>query len=99
MRGMVALFAVALACAVPASAFAEFTYPTSATPDDYSSYKLAPNAPRPNDLPGDREWMYASTPPSPTSPLVADKRELGGVRGAWVVDKDGSAPQAWATTT
>src|SRR3954447_11086389 len=98
MRGAALLLGLAALCALPATALAAFPY-QAADPGDYTTWKLPPGAPRPNDLTGDRVWMYASTPSSPTSPLVADKRELNGVRGASVVDANGSAPQAWATTT
>jgi hypothetical protein len=99
MRGRIALFVTAVLLALPAAAPASFPYERQGAPDDYTSFRLPPTAPRPDDLSGDRVWMYSSTPPSPTSPLTLDKRELNGVRGAYVVDKDGSAPQAWATTT
>src|ERR1044072_3499894 len=98
MRGHFALAAIVVACALPASALAAFPYQAS-DPHDYTTYKLGPNAPRPNDLAGDRVWMYASTPPDHPSPLTLDKRELNGIRGGWVVDQNGSAPQAWGTTT
>jgi hypothetical protein len=99
MRGILALFAVAAAFVLPTAALASFPYQRQGDATDYTSFKLPANAPRPNELTGDKTWMYASTPSSPLSPLVADKRELNGVRGASVVDADGTAPQAWATTT
>src|SRR3954447_9405168 len=99
MRGRVAFIAAAALLALPATAAASFPYERQGAPDDYTSFRLPATAPRPDDLSGDRVWMYASTPSSPTSPLVADKRELNGVRGASVVDQDGKAPQAWAPTT
>src|SRR3954447_14720736 len=97
--------------ALPAAALAQFPYRPQGAPDDYSKYYLPPSAPVPNDLGGKLDWMYSSTPapptdypgpqpdPPPVNPLTLDKRELGGVRGAWVVDRNRSAPQAWATTT
>src|SRR3954469_22454087 len=99
MKGRIALLAAGALLGLPAAAPASFPYERQGAPDDYTSFRLPATAPRPNDLSGARVWMYASTPPSPTSPLVTDKRELNGVRGASVVDQDGSAPQAWATTT
>lgn len=99
MRGLGLVLAVAALCALPAAASAQFPYQPQGNPSDYANYRLPPSAPRPNDLTGDRVWMYASTPPSPTSPLTLDKRELNGVRGASIVDADPNAPQAWATTT
>jgi hypothetical protein len=98
MRGLLVLFGLLVVFALPASALGAFPYQRQGAPDDYTSYRLPPNAPRPNELSGDKVWMYASTPAA-ASPLVADKRELNGVRGASVVDADGTAPQAWATTT
>src|SRR3954447_11763885 len=97
-RGFAAVLTLAALCALPTGALASFPYQAS-DPHDYTTYKLAPTAPRPNDLSGDRGWMYASTQPDHPSPLTLDKRELNGYRGAWVVDSTGSAPQAWATTT
>jgi hypothetical protein len=100
MRGRLALLVVCAFAALPAAALASFPYEHHGSdPTDYRGFYLASGDPRPNDLTDARVWMYASTPSSPTSPLVADKRELNGVRGASVVDADGSAPQAWATTT
>ena len=99
MKGRIALLAIAGALALPSAAPGSFPYERQGAPGDYTSFRLPPTAPRPDDLSGDRVWMYASTPPSALSPLVADKRELSGVRGASVVDRDGSAPQAWSTTT
>ena len=100
MRRFGVLALLCILAALPAAASASFPYEHhGSNPNDYTGFYLGPNDPRPNDLTGDRIWMYAATPSSPTSPLVADKRELGGVRGASVVDANGSAPQAWATTT
>jgi hypothetical protein len=95
----VAVLAAAGVLALPGVAFASFPYERQGAPGDYTSFRLPPSAPRPGDLSGDRVWMYASTPPSATSPLTLDKRELNGVRGASIVDANTSAPQAWATTT
>src|SRR3954453_1538449 len=104
MRRIATLAAVLVTIALPASALAQFPYRPQGAPDDYTKYYLPPSAPVPNDLGGKLDWMYASTPAAPgpgqpVNPLTLDKRELGGVRGAWVVDRDRNAPQAWATTT
>src|SRR3954452_2378885 len=83
--------------ALPAAALAQFPYRPQGAPDDYSKYYLPPSDHVPNDLGGKLDWMYSSTPAPPpdypgpqpdppTYPLTHDKRELGGVRGAWVVD-------------
>src|SRR4051794_18243668 len=100
----IALIAALVTLVLPAAALAQFPYRPQGAPDDYAKYFLPPSAPVPSDLGGKLDWMYASTPaaPGPGQPvnaLTLDKRELGGVRGAWVVDRDRNAPQAWATTT
>src|SRR4051794_19961508 len=95
MRGILALIVLAAVLALPAAALASFPYGAQ---DAHGNYYLPADAPRPDDLSGDKVWMYASTA-APGSPLTADKRELNGVRGASIVDADTSAPQAWATTT
>ena len=52
----------------------------------------------PGDLEGKTEWMYAATPEEGNAVVNADPRELGGVRGASVVDQDQSVKTAWQTT-
>lgn len=102
-----AVFAAATAAALPAAAEAQFPYAPQGAQGDYSQYKLPAGSDAPNDLGGKLDWMYASTPldnPVGINPLVADARELNGVRGAWVVEKGSNgkisnAPQAWHTTT
>jgi len=42
----------------------------------------------PDDLEGKTEWMYAATPEEGNALVNADPRELGGVRGASLVDRD-----------
>jgi hypothetical protein len=107
-RALVAAIALLAACC--GTALAAFPYQPQGAATDYGKYRLPASQPVPNDLTDKRIWMYASTPPAPRdfppgplpdipSPLIADKRELGGVRGAWVVDQDRAAPQAWHTTT
>ena len=97
-RHLLGAAAIALALA-PASARAEFPFEPQSGPDAYSGYKLPPAAAVPNDLTDKRVWMYASTA-DPTNVLANnDPHELGGVRGAWVVDANRTAPQAWHTTT
>jgi Subtilase family/FG-GAP-like repeat len=53
----------------------------------------------PSDLQGKLEWMYAATPEQGNALVNADPRELGGVRGASVVDRDPTVATAWQTTT
>jgi hypothetical protein len=53
----------------------------------------------PSDLQGKLEWMYAATPEEGNTLVNADPRELGGVRGASLVDRDPSVATAWQTTT
>ena len=53
----------------------------------------------PSDLEGKVEWMYAATPEQGNALVNADPRELGGVRGASLVDDDPSVATAWQTTT
>ena len=53
----------------------------------------------PSDLEGRTEWMYAATPEQGNATVNADPRELGGVRGASVVDQDLSVNTAWQPTT
>jgi hypothetical protein len=107
MGRLIALVAAAICAAVPAGASAQFPYAPQNGNSSYRDYRLPPGSPAPNDLRGKLDWMYASTPlgnPTGVNPLVADARELNGVRGAWVVERgsDGkitNAPQAWHTTT
>src|SRR4051812_21032637 len=98
-RALIGVVAAAAAAALPAAARAQYPYEPQNGPSDYSAYRLPPDRPAPSDLEGKLDWMYASTPPGQPSPLVADRRELNGVRGAWVVDHNRNAPQAWHTTT
>jgi len=102
-RGLALIAAAAVTGTFATPAFGAFPW-EAGDPNDYTTYKLGKDRPRPNEIAGGKlEWMYASTPeqvPEPfVNPLVSDKRELGGVRGAWVVDKDPNAPQAFQTTT
>jgi hypothetical protein len=53
----------------------------------------------PSDLEGKTEWMYAATPEEGNAIVNADPRELGGVRGASLVDRDPSVTTAWQTST
>jgi hypothetical protein len=53
----------------------------------------------PSDLEGKVEWMYAATPEQGNALVNADPRELGGVRGASLVDRDPSVATGWQTST
>src|SRR5918992_600185 len=53
----------------------------------------------PSDLQGKVEWMYAATPEPGNTLVNADPRELGGVRGASLVDRDPTIETAWQRTT
>ena len=64
---------------------------------DYKDLFLDPGQ-VPADLGGD-DWKYAATPESPNPNLDPFGVELGGVRGAHVVDADPGAATAWETTT
>ena len=104
MRRPVAFIAAALLATVfAAPALGAFPY-EAGDPHDYSTYRLGKDRPRPVEIGGGKlKWMYASTAaevPEPfVNPLVGDKRELNGVTGAWLVDADRDAPQAFHTTT
>src|SRR5215210_2650866 len=79
------LAGIALWLCMTGSAWAAFPYAYDGTP--------------PNDLQGKTEWMYAATPEEGNALVNADPRELGGVRGASLVDGDPSVRTAWQTTT
>jgi Subtilase family/FG-GAP-like repeat len=102
VRTLSAVLTVAV-CAVASAAPAQAAFPwlpSGGDPHDYSTYR---SDRAPDDLTGNVEWMYAATPDTTTDPLVlannADPHELGGVRGAHIVDKDPAAKTAWQVTT
>jgi hypothetical protein len=95
-----AVLALCAAAAAPGAARAAFPYaPGSADPKDYSTYRLPDGQPRPNDLNGKLEWMYAATPEPGNEPVNSNPFELNGVRGAHLVDASAAADTAWETTT
>jgi len=111
-RRLLALVAAlaGLAALAPALAVAEFPYPTApSNPGDFTQYRVTDaliTADSPDDLRGKLDWMYSATPEDPGSlpdPLVAANNaspfELGGVRGAHLVDPEDSVETAWETTT
>jgi hypothetical protein len=80
------------------SAFGAFPYTHSGgDPTDFKDLHSDPGQ-VPADLGGD-DWKYAATPESPNTVLDPFGAELGGVRGAHVVDADTTPPTAWETTT
>ncbi|MEA2169468.1 MAG: hypothetical protein QOF76_2768 [Solirubrobacteraceae bacterium] len=94
---------VALVCAwfllCAPQAFAAFPY-KAGNPNDYTTYKLPTGANQaPDDFTGKLLWMYAATADANADPLtLADKRELGGIRGASLVD-NADVDTGWRTTT
>jgi hypothetical protein len=82
-RGL--LLALALLAGVPSAASAAFPW--------NGGGKV------PNDLNGKEVWMYAATPEPGNEAVNRNPRELGGVRGARLVDADQSVPTAWKVTT
>jgi hypothetical protein len=95
LSGVLALVAL---CAPPAHA--EFPYNPQGTPGDYSEYRLPAGAGKtPGDLAGKLSWMYAATAAPGADPaILADRRELNGIRGAHLADP-ADVDQAWRTTT
>jgi hypothetical protein len=86
----------ALAGALPGLAHAAFPYAAQGPPTAYEQFRLPSGAGKtPKDLTGKLTWMYAATP---EGPVVPDKRELDGVRGAHLADP-ADVDQAWRTTT
>ncbi len=97
-RGWTALVAALLGCAIAlvtaVPALAEFPYPQGATSFDDL---FLPAGQVPSDVGGD-DWKYAATPEA-SPPLDPFGVELGGVRGAHIVDSNPAPPTAWETTT
>ena len=81
--------------AAPALGSFPYTRPAG-DPTDYKDLYLDPGQ-VPSDVGGD-DWKYAATPEPgyPGDPLDID---LGGVRGAHIVDPSTTPPTAWETTT
>ncbi len=107
MRRALVTLALAL-CATAAatsSALAAFPYkPDSVAPTDYARYSqptdpLTGRVVAPSDLAGKLDWMYAASKEPLNEPINSDPRELFGVRGASLVDKDAGADTAYRTTT
>ncbi len=88
--------AAAVAIAAPAEASFPYTRPAG-DPTDYDDLYLGAGQ-VPNDL-GGNEFKFAATPDPANTLTNANPVELGGVRGAHVVDDDGSVNTAFMTTT
>jgi hypothetical protein len=70
-----------------------------AVPAAHASFPYEYDGAAPGDLEGKVEWMYAATPEQGNALVNADPRELGGVRGASLVDRDSSVATGWQTST
>jgi len=68
-------------------------------PTAHAAFPYEYNGTPPSDLEGKTEWMYAATPEAGNALVNADPRELGGVRGASLVDTDPSVATGWQTST
>ena len=78
------------------SAFASFPYSRNASPTGYDDLYLDPGQ-VPTDL-GGNQFKFAATP-DPGNAQNSNPVELGGVRGAHVVDADALADTAFQVTT
>jgi hypothetical protein len=85
-----------VAAAQPALGAFPYTRATG-DPTDFKDLFLDPGQ-VPADLGGD-DWKYAATPENPNPNPDPFGVELGGVRGAHIVDPDTTPPTAWETTT
>ena len=93
----VALATLAATALLASSAAAEFPYSRNATPTGFDDLWL--NAGQvPSDL-GGNTFKFAATPDPANTTNNASPVELGGVRGAHVVDADAAAQTAFRTTT
>jgi hypothetical protein len=88
--------ALGVAAAEPAVADFPYTHP-GGDATDFKDLHTDPGQ-VPADLGGD-DWKYAATPENPNTVLDPFGAELGGVRGAHIVDPDTTPPTAWETTT
>jgi hypothetical protein len=87
-------------CALTATtAFGAFPYTRAGgSTTDYKDFFLGPGDDPPEDISNNESWMYSATAenPAPPDPLGI---ELGGVRGAHIVDRADAPVTAWETTT
>ena len=92
--------ALALVCAVAATASADFPYREGGSASDFSTFHVNQGT-VPNDIGGDgNDWKFASTP-EPGAPLniTSDPMELNGIRGGHLADDTNSVHAAWETST
>jgi hypothetical protein len=96
-RIVFAVMVAALLSALTAgTALGAFPYNrTGGSLTDYKDFFLTTEAPP--DLSGNEQWMYSATPEA-TPPTDPFNIELGGVRGAHVVDDADAPATAWKTT-
>jgi hypothetical protein len=87
---------LALGAVLVPSAFASFPYSRNASPTGYDDLYLDPGQ-VPTDL-GGNQFKFAATP-DPGNAQNSNPVELGGVRGAHVVDADALADTAFEVTT
>jgi hypothetical protein len=92
-----ALVAFGLSGLAAAGAAADFPYSRNATPIGYGDLRLDPGQ-VPGDL-GGNTFKFAATPDPANTAINSNPVELGGVRGAHVVDADAGAETAFRTTT
>ncbi len=94
---LLTLLALAISGALAAQASADFPYSRNASPTGYDDLYL--NAGQvPTDL-GGNTFKFAATPDPANTANNANPVELGGVRGAHVVDADAAVQTAFRTTT
>ena len=90
MRARVGTLIVAVAAALSGGtqvAVAAFPWHANGTPGDYTDDRLPAGAGQvPADLSGKETWMYAATPEPGNEPVNSQPHELGGVRGAHLLD-------------
>ena len=91
------LATLTIAALLAPAAGADFPYSRNNTPTGFDDLYLNPGQ-VPNDL-GGNEFKFAATPDPANTINNALPVELGGVRGAHVVDDDPAAATAFQTTT
>ena len=98
LRGaLLTLAAIALLGPLAASASADFPYSRNSTPSGFDNLYLDAGQ-VPTDL-GGNTFKFAATPDPANTTNNASPVELGGARGAHVVDADSAVQTAFRTTT